>query len=57
MTSPTPFYLGKRADLFEALAEYHRKRGERGKAEEAMLRAEEYRSRAGQLSWSQHEKV
>jgi hypothetical protein len=57
MTTPTPFYLGKRADLFEALAEYHRKRGERGKAEEAGLRAEEYRSRAGQLSWSQHEKV
>lgn len=57
MSAPNSFYLGKRADLFEALAEYLRKRGEREKAQEALLRAEEYRARAGQLSWSQHEKI
>jgi hypothetical protein len=57
MSEPNSFYLGKRADLFEALAENLRKRGEREKAQEALLRAEEYRARAGQLSWSQHEKI
>lgn len=57
MTTPTPFYLGKRADLFESLAKFFRERGEHEKAKVSLMRAEEYRERAGQLSWSAHEKI
>ena len=46
---PTPFYLGKRAELFLHDAERALLQGDTTKHAQLMLRAAEYRGLAGQL--------
>lgn len=54
MGKPTPFYYGKRAELFLHDAEQALSRGDKATHSKLMLRAIEYRGLANQLPMEGH---